>query len=484
MVWRIILRGNLNKYLLLIAVLSLFSFPGNAEEVSPSIHHLGASKLDAVLSCVRDVYRKPAIWDSNLRVLADPAVSQCPSSESALRDMFAARGIRVFDAGDFVFVVASMLFQPRAGGTEPPHAVLKWSTIKIHLNLQSLNEGDALPEKAPKIAKEILERARMVPFAVAGANNEGFPVPGALDTNLNIAVWTGQLGSGKYESVVAIISGRPLFSTARLVYGELRDGEYVLLWDSPLFTVLHGKVYFADVNGDGNKEIVIESTTYGNQEYPMLLIFDSDGREITRQRKCDTGIAADDNFNEEDGTCAVFGEDITFSENEQGPKDIYVKNWEDSQNHIFKLSNGLYVPGPPVTGEFPPAPAVEKTPSAAEANAQGMKLMQQRDYSGAVTKFMLADLLAGHKNALYANNVGFALYKEEKYDLAVRWFQNAIEIDPQRAVAYLNLGDALAKLNRSKEAREAYSKYLDLAPNSKSAAEVKKKLDALSPPTP
>ena len=123
------------------------------------------------------------------------------------------------------------------------------------------------------------------------------------------------------------------------------------------------------------------------------------------------------------------------------------------------------------------------TPSAAEANAQGMKLMQQRDYEEAVAKFMLADLLTGHKNALYANNVGFALYKDEKYDLAVSWFQNAIKIDPQRAVAYLNLGDALAKLNRSKEARDAYAKYLDLAPNAKSASEVQRKLDAL-PSTP
>jgi predicted RNA polymerase sigma factor len=39
------------------------------------------------------------------------------------------------------------------------------------------------------------------------------------------------------------------------------------------------------------------------------------------------------------------------------------------------------------------------------------------------------------------------------------------------------------KLNRNAEARQAYQKYLELAPNSKVAPDVKKKPDAL-PPTP
>jgi tetratricopeptide (TPR) repeat protein len=50
-----------------------------------------------------------------------------------------------------------------------------------------------------------------------------------------------------------------------------------------------------------------------------------------------------------------------------------------------------------------------------------------------------------------------------------------IEIDPNRALAYLNRGDALTKLSRSAEARQAYSKYLELAPDSKSAPDVKKR---------
>jgi len=84
-------------------------------------------------------------------------------------------------------------------------------------------------------------------------------------------------------------------------------------------------------------------------------------------------------------------------------------------------------------------------------------------------------------NAEYANNVGFAYYKLGDYESAVTWLYKTTEIDSKRAVAYLNLGDALLKLNRHREpyAREAYRKYLELAPDSKLAPEVKKKLDAL-----
>jgi hypothetical protein len=44
-------------------------------------------------------------------------------------------------------------------------------------------------------------------------------------------------------------------------------------------------IYFADINADGWKEILIDSSNYGNHEYPMLVIFDHDGHEITRQKK-------------------------------------------------------------------------------------------------------------------------------------------------------------------------------------------------------
>jgi tetratricopeptide (TPR) repeat protein len=83
-------------------------------------------------------------------------------------------------------------------------------------------------------------------------------------------------------------------------------------------------------------------------------------------------------------------------------------------------------------------------------------------------------------NAQLANNAGFVLYKMQKFGDSLEWFQKAIVADPKRAVAYLNMGDAYVKLERKDEARQNYQKFLELAPNSSSAAAVKAKVAALA----
>lgn len=50
-------------------------------------------------------------------------------------------------------------------------------------------------------------------------------------------------------------------------------------------------------------------------------------------------------------------------------------------------------------------------------------------------------------------------------DLAIRDFQKAIELNPKSDEAYLWLGLALRKSNRSADARKAFSKSLELNPN-------------------
>ncbi len=120
-------------------------------------------------------------------------------------------------------------------------------------------------------------------------------------------------------------------------------------------------------------------------------------------------------------------------------------------------------------------------PSPNDLYKEGMQLMKQKNYLAAATKFVEASRLDYSSSALFANDAGFTFFKIQKYEESVFWLKKAIEIDPKRAVAYLNLGDAYAKLNRAAEARRAYTKYLELAPNSKGAPDVKKKLDALPP---
>lgn len=467
-----------------------------AQEAAPRVRHLGTTNRDATMACVRDLYGKLALWD---RVDAGFLIQPCPATRQELTEALTKRGMRLFDARDFMFVTPEKLFHSVGapeelypGGPLGAWQALKWATITVHLQVQKLRDDEDLPAHADDLARRILEQARMIPFAVSQGPADGFPNKGAVDADLNVAIWTGQLKrSEPAESVVAVINAKPLFSTARLVYGELRGGKLVMLWDSPLFNFFNGDLYFRDVNGDGTYELAIESENYGNWEYPMFVIFDKDGREISRQRKCDTAIAADNNFTEADGTCAIFGTEVQFASDTRMPRDpddqspippeeIYVTDWNgDGKNHVFKLSGGMYVPGPSVQA-FPPDPLPE-TPNPAVLNQEGLRLMRTRKYAEAEGKFMRASLLAGDKNPEYANNLGFAYHKLEKYDLAVYWLKKTIELDPKRSVAYLNLGDAYAKLNRNAEARDAYKKYLELAPDSKAAPDVKKKLDALPP---
>jgi peptidoglycan/xylan/chitin deacetylase (PgdA/CDA1 family)/uncharacterized caspase-like protein len=129
----------------------------------------------------------------------------------------------------------------------------------------------------------------------------------------------------------------------------------------------------------------------------------------------------------------------------------------------------------------PPASTAASTPAerALALNDQGMRLYKEKKYPEALVRFTQG-ATADPANAQLANNAGFVLYKMQKYGDSLEWFHKAIAADPKRAVAYLNLGDAYVKLERKYEARQNYQKFLELAPNSSSAAAVKAKLAALA----
>jgi tetratricopeptide (TPR) repeat protein len=113
--------------------------------------------------------------------------------------------------------------------------------------------------------------------------------------------------------------------------------------------------------------------------------------------------------------------------------------------------------------------------SAAAMNDEGMRLYKERNYAEALNRFTEAVKLDPN-SALFANNLAFTLFKVQQYEQSIPWFETAIKLDPQRAIAYLNLADVQLQLNRKKEAKENYEKYLQLAPNSKSVPYVREKL--------
>ena len=74
--------------------------------------------------------------------------------------------------------------------------------------------------------------------------------------------------------------------------------------------------------------------------------------------------------------------------------------------------------------------------------------------------------------------VGAYYFKKGSYRAAARRFEEALKWDPNAAEAWLRLGEAQSKLGDAKAAREAYARYLEIAPDAKDAAAVRKKLEA------
>lgn len=73
-------------------------------------------------------------------------------------------------------------------------------------------------------------------------------------------------------------------------------------------------------------------------------------------------------------------------------------------------------------------------------------------------------------------------FKKSKYGAAANRYKEATCWDPTSAESFLKLGETEEKLHNAGEARDAYQKYLAIAPEAKNAAEIRKKLAKLPAP--
>ena len=76
----------------------------------------------------------------------------------------------------------------------------------------------------------------------------------------------------------------------------------------------------------------------------------------------------------------------------------------------------------------------------------------------------------------FGSEAGFIYYRQDKFVEAARWFDNAIRMDPSRAIAYLNLGEAHEKAGDAQRANKAYATYLELAPKGPAAEKLRERL--------
>lgn len=74
--------------------------------------------------------------------------------------------------------------------------------------------------------------------------------------------------------------------------------------------------------------------------------------------------------------------------------------------------------------------------------------------------------------------VGNFYLKKGSHRAAARRFEEATKWNPAYAEAWLKLGEAREKLGAKKEARAAWTKFLELEPDSKDARDIRKKLNS------
>jgi peptidoglycan/xylan/chitin deacetylase (PgdA/CDA1 family)/tetratricopeptide (TPR) repeat protein len=271
------------------------------------------------------------------------------------------------------------------------------------------------------------------------------------------------------------------------------NGHSVFTW-----TLLQGLDGRADLNGDG----VITATELAAYVAPAVSALShqtptfgnlpgTEGGDFIFSLKHDTEFLNGDSAQLDDEAIKVNGE----LEKLRGQMKEEEQKNEDLRKRLATAEAQLKQGAQPGAG-VPPGSAAGSTsatassdgvqkaaikpPSetAAAANDEGMRLYKEKRYADAAAKFTEASNLQP-ASALFANNGGFAFYRMGQYDQAAKWFLQAIALDPKRAIAYLNLGDAYFNLQKKAEAKDAYARFLALSPNSKSAPDVREKMQSI-----
>jgi Tfp pilus assembly protein PilF len=113
-------------------------------------------------------------------------------------------------------------------------------------------------------------------------------------------------------------------------------------------------------------------------------------------------------------------------------------------------------------------PAQEKTPPPPEPPEEDQDLVAAKEYTF---------------NPLQAQKelrIGNFYFKKGSYRAAANRFDEATKWDPNYAEAFLRLGEAREKRREPALAREAYSKYVELAPDAKNIPEIRRRIAKLT----
>jgi predicted negative regulator of RcsB-dependent stress response len=476
---RKMLKGNIVK-LLQLAVTLWGCCAAAQQPAAPAL-----PPHDQVQDCLRKLWAKPVFWDSRAVAPVDPSV--CGAPPGKIEDTLKAQHLSVFHLANAVFLTSADLFTPNRMGF-----YYRWKIPSINIRVLPLTLDESRsPSDAElrQITEAILQRSHLTPLTCPfDDNSDGI---GELALSIEIDIHKMHIGSPRESVVALVVNTDPqqdrVAGTGRIIYGELEDGGFKYLWETPLLYSSFGQWGYDDLLRNGNLQISMTTSWGSSGQYTLFYAFDLDGREITRQN--DTCQVMDEfalDHNRNATVCPVYADSVDVVATAKGPKDLRIvdssANQVDPTKSVKKLRY-TYKDGHYQVAASAPVKGTASL-SVAAINEQGTDLMKEGKFQEASDKFYEAYLRNDSTaQCLYTNNLGFADYKMGKYEEAVEYLKETTHCDSTRAVAYLNLGDAYAKLNRNADARQAYEKYLELTPDSKSAADVKKKLDAL-PPSP
>ena len=113
-----------------------------------------------------------------------------------------------------------------------------------------------------------------------------------------------------------------------------------------------------------------------------------------------------------------------------------------------------------------------RTPDEAKPQQQDQEQEPPEEDSSIAPKTYSFNPLEAEKDV----KVGAYYFKKGNYKAAMSRFREATLWNPTFAEAFLRLGESAEKLKDKKAAREAYEKFITLAPDDKQADAVKKKL--------
>lgn len=127
----------------------------------------------------------------------------------------------------------------------------------------------------------------------------------------------------------------------------------------------------------------------------------------------------------------------------------------------WRITLGLFllVAGSAVA-QLPPVPAPEMPP--------------EEDTTNAPKVYSFNPVQSQHEVV-----AGDFYFKKGNFTAAVSRYREATKWNDGNAEAWMRLGEAEEKKSNAKAAREAYQKYLELAPDARNAADIRKRLSKL-----